>query len=114
MDELRTYPTDDPHLTHEHPHPTARRYIEIAVILAAITLVEVAIFYFPELVGEWFRPVLLPAFLILSAIKFVLVVGFYMHLKFDDPFFLRLFGFALLIGMTVVTAFLALFHGLYF
>jgi len=44
----------------------------------------------------------------------VLVVGFYMHLKFDDPFFLRLFAFALIIAMTVVTAIIALFHGLYF
>lgn len=112
-DQLRTYPTDDPHLTDEHPHPTARQYIEIAAILAAITLIEVGIFYLPDLF-EGFRPFLLPSFLALSTIKFVLVVGYYMHLKFDDPFFLRIFGFALLIALTVATAFIALFHGLYF
>lgn len=112
--ELHTVPMDDPHLTHEHAHPSARTYIQIAVVLAIITAIEVAIYYVPDLVGEWFRPVLIPAFLILSLIKFVFVVGWYMHLKFDDPFFLRVFGFALIIGLTVVTAIIALFHGLYF
>jgi len=101
------------HVPHEHVHPKARTYVEIAVVLAVITIVEVGIFYLPDL-HEAFRPFLLPAFLILSAVKFVLVVGFYMHLKFDDPFFMRLFGFALVITVTVVTAIFALFHGLYF
>jgi cytochrome c oxidase subunit 4 len=111
--ELDNALLEEQHFPHEHTHPGARTYIEIAAVLAVITLVEVGIFYLPDL-HEAFRPFLLPAFLILSTIKFVLVVGFYMHLKFDDPFFLRLFGFALVIAMTVVTAIIALFHGLYF
>ena len=102
-------PTDDHQLTHEHAHPGAKTYIQVAVILAVITIVEVAIFYIQAL-----RPLLIPLLLGLSAVKFVLVVGYYMHLKFDDWFFLRVFGFALLIAMTIATAFIALFHGMYF
>jgi cytochrome c oxidase subunit 4 len=63
---------------------------------------------------EWFRPALVPIFAVLSIAKFVMVVGWYKHLKFDDPFFLRMFTFALVIALTIATAFVALFHGIYF
>lgn len=98
----------------DHGHPTARVYIQIAVILAIITAVEVFVLYLPNMGLEWFRPALVPIFAVLSIAKFVIVVGWYMHLKFDNPFFLRMFGFALLIALTVATAFIALFHGMYF
>ena len=47
--------------------------------------------------------------LVLSAIKFVLVVGFYMHLKFDHPLFTGVFGFGLAVGASVITALIFLF-----
>lgn len=99
----------------EHVHPGPRVYVIIAVILAVITLIEVAIFYLPELLGQpglW--PVLVAAFLLLSAGKFVTVVGYYMHLKFDAKLFRGVFGFFLLTAMTIAIAFIALFHGFYF
>ena len=105
------------HGAHEHEHPSPRRYIEIAVVLALITITEVFVLYIPNpafLGIEAFRPALIPIFIVLSAVKFVVVVGWYMHLRFDDPFFRRMFGFALLIAMMVATAFIALFHGIYF
>lgn len=104
------------HASHvdDHAHPTARLYIQIAVILAIITAVEVFVLYLPDMGLTWFRPFLVPIFAVLSIAKFVMVVGWYMHLKFDNPFFLRMFGFALLIALTVATAFIALFHGMYF
>lgn len=104
-------------VAHEHPHPSPLTYIKIALILLVITIVEVVVLYIPDtrdgfgLTG--FKPFLIPAFLILSATKFVLVVGYYMHLKFDDSFFLRVFGFALFIALSVATAIIALFHGIY-
>ena len=101
---------------HEHAHPTPRTYIIIAVILLVITIAEVAVLYIPLEEGlglTQFKPFLVPAFLIMAAAKFVIVVGYYMHLKFDDPFFLRIFGFALFIGLSVATAIIALFHGFY-
>ena len=93
----------------EHGHATVRTYILIAVVLALITIAEVAALYIPGLpVG-----LVITAFLLLSAIKFVLVVSFYMHLKYDSRFFTGLFGFFLLTAMGVAIAFIALFHGLY-
>jgi len=116
--ELETVSTEEKHYeVHESAHPRARTYIEIAVVLAVITIIEVAIFYVPAEEGlgiASFRPFLIPSFLVLSAVKFVLVVGFYMHLKFDDVFFTRVFGFALIIALTIATAIIALFHGVYF
>jgi cytochrome c oxidase subunit 4 len=67
-------------------HPTPKTYWIIALILALVTAVEVAIPYFgapTELV--------VPSLLILGAVKFGIVVAFFMHLKFDRPLFRSLF-----------------------
>ncbi len=92
----------------EHAHPTAGTYIKIAVILAAITLVEVIVYYI-----EAFRPILLPVFLVLSATKFAIVVMFYMHLKFDSRVFSGFFVAGLLVAAGLTVGFIALFHGLF-
>ena len=104
--------THDAHLTThdvtthdaEHAPPGPRTYVIVGVILAVITLLEV--YAYTE---ERIRPLLVPILLILSATKFVLVVGFYMHLKFDAPLFTGVFGFGLAVGGSVITALLFLF-----
>ncbi len=106
--------SDAHHLAHdEHAHPTPKTYIQIAVILTVITIVEVILLYLPE----WGLPVsgtvLVILFALLSVAKFLIVVGWYMHLKFDPPMYRRMFGFALVVALTVATAFIALFHGIY-
>lgn len=111
--EMQGHTTDHTSVAEGHAHPTPKLYIQIAGILAVITLIEVFVLYLPDIGFEWFRPWLVPIFVILSIVKFFMVVGWYMHLRFDDPIFVRMFGFALLIGLTVVTAFIALFHGVY-
>jgi len=88
----------------EHPHPTAATYLRIAAILTIITVVEVGVFYVPA-----FHPVMAPILLTLSAVKFVLVVMFYMHLKMDRPFFTFLFGGPFLLAAAVMIALLFLF-----
>ena len=75
----------------EHAHPGAKTYTLIGVVLAIITIAEV-FFYTQESV----RAFLVPLLLVLSASKFALVVGFYMHLRFDHPLFFGVFGFGLL------------------
>ncbi len=62
-----------------HEHPTEAQYVKIAIILAIITIVEVAIYYIDAL-----RGILVPTLIVLSTAKFVVVVGYFMHLKFDD------------------------------
>jgi cytochrome c oxidase subunit 4 len=92
---------------HSTAHPTELVYIKVAVILTAITLVEVAIWYI-----QWFhdKGLLTPCLIVLSSIKFVTVVGFYMHLKFDDVRFRYIFAGGLIIALSIVLALYALFH----
>jgi cytochrome c oxidase subunit 4 len=88
----------------EHAHPGPKTYTIVGVILAIITLVEVWAYNQPFL-----RPALVPILLTLSAVKFATVVGFYMHLRFDNPLFLAVFGFGLAVAGSVITAFMFLF-----
>ena len=88
----------------EHAHPTAAVYIRIAVILTILTVIEVGVFYVPT-----FHPVLAPILLSLSAIKFAIVVMFYMHLKMDNKFFTFLFGGPLLLAAAVMLGLMFLF-----
>jgi len=95
------------HAPAEHAHPGARQYIIIAVILSVITAIEVAIYYFPPL-----HPVLAPILIVLSALKFSIVVMYYMHLKFDARLFSAMFVFGLSAAAFTIIMFIALFHGL--
>lgn len=106
--------SDAQHMAHdEHAHPTPKLYIQIAVLLTIITIVEVVLLYLPDMGLPVSGTVLVILFAALSVAKFLIVVGYYMHLKFDPPFFRRMFGFALFVALTVATAFIALFHGMY-
>src|SRR5438270_4271419 len=88
----------------EHAHPGAKTYVIVGVILAIITLAEV-FFYTQESV----RAFLVLLLLVLSATKFAMVVGFYMHLRFDHPLFLGVFGFGLMVAGSIITALMFLF-----
>jgi len=80
----------------EHAHPGARTYITVALILAIITAVEVAVYYLPEV-----RPILPPILFVLSAVKFWMVVAFFMHLWFDHVSFSWFFGGGLALALTM-------------
>ncbi len=88
----------------EHAHPTAGTYIRVAAILTVLTVIEVGVFYVPA-----FHPYLAPVLLTLSAIKFAIVVMFYMHLKMDNRFFTLVFGGPLLLASGVMLGLLFLF-----
>ena len=85
-------------------HPTPITYFKIAMILSAITAVEVGVFYV-EALGHGIIPVLA----VLSTGKFALVAMFYMHLRYDARLFVGLFVGGLMLAVTVVIAVLALF-----
>jgi cytochrome c oxidase subunit IV len=104
-----THPNAGPH-THEdhtHGHPTWRTYVVIGFILCVITGIEVAIFYVEALAG-----VLIPMLIALSALKFAIVVLFYMHLKFDSKIFGRVFFAPLFLAGLVVVGMILLFKWL--
>jgi cytochrome c oxidase subunit 4 len=78
-------------------------YIRIAAILAAITALEVSTVYVD------FGPLFLPALLIMMVVKFIMVVSYFMHLKFDNKLFSLMFYAGLVLAVGVYAAFLATF-----
>jgi cytochrome c oxidase subunit 4 len=90
--------------TAQHEHASVKTYLVVAAVLGVITAVEVAIFYVDAL-----KPVLVPILLALSAAKFTLVVGFFMHLKYDSQVFRGLFVGPLIVAVAIILAMLALF-----
>src|SRR5438046_10573874 len=90
----------------EQAHATTGTYLRVAWMLVMIRLIEVGVFYVPG-----FQGVLVPVLLVLSAVKFALVVMFYMHLKFDNRFFTFLFGGPLLLALAVIVSLLFIFYG---
>ncbi|MSQ40547.1 MAG: cytochrome C oxidase subunit IV [Dehalococcoidia bacterium] len=88
----------------EHAHPGPLKYVVIAIILAAITAVEVWAVYQTPL-----RDVLLPTLFVLSATKFALVAMFFMHLRFDHRLFTVFFVGGLVLAIGVLFALAVLF-----
>ena len=86
-------------------HPTPLTYVKVAMTLAAITSIEVAIFY-----ANWLGYGIIPVLTILSGAKFALVAMFFMHLKYDARLFSGLFVGGLALALTVVSALLVLFR----
>jgi cytochrome c oxidase subunit IV len=86
-------------------HATPADYVRIAVILSIITVVEVFIYYLPSM-----RPILVPVLLVLSIVKFLAVVGYFMHLKNDKRLFRFTFAAALILSLAVFLALLAMFN----
>jgi cytochrome c oxidase subunit 4 len=86
-----------------HHGATDKQYIVIAAILALITAAEVTLTYMD--IGAFF----LPALLILMVAKFLMVVSYFMHLKFDNRLFSFLFYMGLLLAVGVYATALATF-----
>ena len=89
-----------------HSHPTWSTYWKVAVILTLITVVEVWVYYIPSFVAS---RAFVPSLLIMSAVKFFIVVMFYMHLRYDHKLFRVLFTGPLIIAVTTIIALLFLF-----
>lgn len=86
----------------DHSHPTPAQYWKIAVLLAVLTAIEVGMFYLDrELELGAVNALVLIA---LAFLKFVIVVGWYMHLRFEKPMLNRFFtaGFALAVALYLV------------
>ena len=94
-------PMEQEELVH---HPGPRQYVGVAVVLAIITAIEVAIYYVPAL-----EDLLVPFLIAFSFIKFVLVAMFFMHLRFDNRIFRRLFITGLVLAFVVFAVVLATF-----
>jgi cytochrome c oxidase subunit 4 len=99
-DDTHDTPADD------HAHGlTDMGYVKVAIVLAIMTGLEVGLSY-AGLPGSVF----MPALLILMVAKFWTVVSYFMHLKFDNPIFTKLFYSGLFLALGVYVAVLLTFR----
>ena len=91
---------------HGANHPSPAKYIQIATILTIITALEVAIYY----VGFISKAGFITIFIAMSAVKFLVVSMFYMHLKFDNSLFTWLFVAGLVLATGILITLGALFR----
>ncbi len=96
----------EPTTTTPHAEPSDRTYVGIALLLGVITAVEVASYYAEDALGA----ALVPSLLAMMVVKFVIVVGWFMHLRFDSNVYTRLFVTGLVLAVTVYAAVLATFR----
>jgi cytochrome c oxidase subunit 4 len=87
---------------HHPAHPTPSQYWKIAVLLAVLTAVEVAMFYINEATDLGSLNALI--LIALAVLKFVIVVGYYMHLRYETSILSRFFtaGFILALSLYAV------------
>ena len=100
--------------TEGHSHPGWQMYVTIAIILFALTAMEVGAYEVAErgisgAFGTFVSQMVVEILLVLSAAKFALVAMFYMHLKQDSKIFTGLFVFPILIAAVIILALLGLF-----
>ena len=86
-----------------HGHPSDLTYIGIAFGLAVLTAIEVGLYYLKASTETAL------VLLVLMALKFSIVVGFFMHLRFDSPVLRRLFVTGLTLAVTIYTIILLMF-----
>lgn len=91
---------------HVEKHPGPLEYMQIGLILAVITGIEVAIYYM-----GLSRALLVVALLVFSATKFGLVVLWFMHLKFDHPLFSTMFILGFMLAAAIFAVVLATVEG---
>jgi cytochrome c oxidase subunit IV len=89
-------------------HPGPAQYVMVAVVLGIATLFEVALFYITAIP----RTLLIVMLLGLGAFKFALVVLWFMHLRFDNVLFRRVFVGGLVLAFTLYLIVLVIFSSL--
>ena len=92
---------------HDHGHHDENKfpfYVQIAMLLAVITGVEIIGVYLPF--AKW---MLVTTLVVLSTVKFMFVIFYFMHLRWDKPFCTILFFIGLVLTAGTMWALLSLF-----
>jgi cytochrome c oxidase subunit 4 len=103
--EMEAGTSPPPGSGHVARHPSPKEYIRIAIVLAVITALEVAIYYL-----DISDATLIPTLFFFSFVKFVLVVMWFMHLRFDSRTYSRFFTMGLAGAITLFLIVLLLFR----
>jgi mono/diheme cytochrome c family protein/heme/copper-type cytochrome/quinol oxidase subunit 4 len=101
---------EDHESAHEHEGSSVGFYIFIALVLGVITYIEFALIEYQEAWFGFLGPTSILIWLIvLSVVKFFLVVMFFMHLQQDDRTFTGFFTSGMVIAVGTLIALSALF-----
>jgi cytochrome c oxidase subunit 4 len=101
-----TLPTAAPADHGHHEESKFHIFVQLAMILAVITGVEIVLIYVP--LAKW---LIVTSLITLSLVKFLLVIFVFMHLKWDKLFCTVLFFIGLVLAGGTVGALMALFAG---
>ena len=97
--------TTAPALAAGHHEPSKFHfYIQIAMILAVITGIEVVLIYLP--IVKW---LVVTTLIVLSTVKFMFVIFYFMHLRWDKVFCTILFFIGLVLASFTMYALMELF-----
>lgn len=91
------------HHAHELPGPAT--YLKLAVILGIFTIIETATYYIH--ISEL---IITLALLVFMTCKFVIVVGYYMHLKFEHSLLPAVFAVGIATSLSGMLAMIAMAH----
>ena len=104
-------PPPKPHVDEVHgadhaEHPSDLLYVKVAAILAFLTALEVGTYFIEEASTQLLVGILFP----MMIIKFGTVIMYFMHLKYDNPLFKRVFLFGLILAVVVFMIMLTTFQ----
>jgi cytochrome c oxidase subunit IV len=94
------------HGHHDDSHDVSKFqiYVQIAMLLAIITGIEIVAVYLPF--AKW---IIVTSLVVLSVVKFMFVIFYFMHLRWDKPFCTILFFIGLTLATGTVWGLLAIF-----
>ena len=98
------------HHGHDGHVPSDGYFVRIALILALVTALETSTYWWGDWFGGNLDRAVVPALLIMMAIKFVMIVSVFMHLKFDSKIFSFMFYTGLVLAIFVYMVFLFTFQ----
>jgi len=80
--------------------------VKVAAILAFLTALEVGTYFIEEASTQLLVGILIP----MMIVKFGTVIMYFMHLKYDNPLFKRVFLFGLILAVVVFLIMLTTFE----
>ncbi len=103
--------TDVAHDVDQEHHPSDAQYVKVALFLAVLTGLEVSTYFWEDIFGKKASTTALVLTLFpMMIIKFGTVILYFMHLKYDNPLFKRVFLFGLILAMIVFFVMLTAFN----
>jgi cytochrome c oxidase subunit IV len=106
MSTTNEAPVGEVHDADHAEHPSDLLYVKVAAILAFLTALEVGTYFIEEASTQLLVGILFP----MMIIKFGTVIMYFMHLKYDNPMFKRVFLFGLVLAVVVFLIMLTTFQ----